>query len=81
MNKLKLHRIYKHFKGDYYITEDIAIDSETLKEVVLYRQLYGEGKLWARPIESFLDEVDHKKYPNVKQKYKFQLQNKKSVRE
>ena len=44
-------RIYKHFKGDYYIVEDIALDSETLEEVVVYRQLYGEHKLFIRKKE------------------------------
>ena len=74
MNELKINRIYKHFKGDYYLVEDVARDSETKGEMVIYRRLYGDGGLWVRPKDMFLSEVDHKKYPDVKQKYRFELQ-------
>ena len=75
MQELKIKGIYKHFKGDYYLVEDIVKYSETKEEMVLYRQLYGENTLWVRPKEMFLSEVDHEKYPNVTQKYRFELQN------
>ena len=71
--EIQLHRVYRHFKGDYYLVEDLAHDSETNEEVVIYRKLYGDGSLWVRPLSMFLSEVDHERYPNVKQRYRFEL--------
>ncbi len=79
MQDLKINGIYKHFKGDYYLVLDIAYHSETKEPYVLYRALYGDNTLWVRPIDMFLSEVDHQKYPNVKQKYRFELQDIPSV--
>lgn len=73
--EVKIHGIYKHFKGDLYIVEDVAVHSETREKYVVYRALYGENNLYIRPYEMFMSKVDKQKYPNVKQEYRFELQN------
>lgn len=79
MREIKLKHIYRHFKGDYYLVEDLANDSETGEPYVVYRKLYGDGGLWIRPLAMFLSPVDRKKYPNAMQEYRFELQTIESV--
>ncbi|MBQ3293543.1 DUF1653 domain-containing protein [Candidatus Saccharibacteria bacterium] len=72
MRELKVHGVYRHFKGKCYIVEGVAKHSEDLSDYVVYRQLYGEGELYIRPLSMFLSEVDHEKYPEVKQRWRFE---------
>ena len=75
MREIQLKRVYRHFKGDYYLVEDLARDSETGEWCVIYRKLYEDGGLWIRPLSMFLSKVDKEKYPNAAQEYRFELQD------
>lgn len=81
MQEVKLKRVYRHFKGDHYLVEDLAKHSETGEQYVVYRKLYGDGSLWIRPLAMFLEEVDREKYPDCPQQYRFQLLDIPSVKD
>lgn len=83
-NRFNPGDIVRHFKrellsdeeraGNMYLYEIIGVarHSETMEEMMVYKPLYGDGGMYVRPLEMFLGEVDHEKYPDVKQKYRFE---------
>ena len=84
-NRFNPGDIVQHFKREFLTKEEragnmylyeivgIAIHSETREPMMVYRLLYDDGGMYVRPLEMFLSEVDHEKYPEVKQKYRFEL--------
>ena len=74
--ELKVGDTYRHFKGFIAKVITIATHTETGEMLVVYECTNSENHkagIYARPMEMFLSEVDHNKYPDVKQKYRFEL--------
>jgi hypothetical protein len=68
----KPQEIYRHFKGKIYQIVTLAHDSETFADVVVYQQLYAPYEVYVRPLDMFMSLVDTAKYPDAKQKYRFE---------
>ena len=76
MNQVKIGKIYRHFKGNYYFIQDVALDSETKERIVVYRPIYdrNDSQIWVRREEMFLEEIDQTRKDNITgQKYRFEL--------
>ena len=59
---------YRHYKGNEYTVLGLARHSETIEELVVYRQEYGDHGLWVRPASMFLEtvELEGKKVPRFR---------------
>ena len=66
-------QVYRHFKGNIYRIITIADHSETGERLVIYKRDETEERAYARPLDMFMSEIDKKKYPDAKEKYRFTL--------
>jgi len=74
MDTVKIGKVYRHFKGNYYYVENRALDSESKEWMVLYRPLYdrNDSQIWVRPEKMFFEEIPERPDNITGQKYRFQ---------
>lgn len=76
MEQVKIGKIYRHFKGNYYFIENVGLDSETMERVVIYKAIYNrkDSQIFVRKESMFLEEIDQNRKDNLTgQKYRFEL--------
>ncbi len=70
--------LYRHFKGNYYTVLGTATNTETNELLVIYRAEYGDKKLFARPLEMFIEKVNH--FNRILDRFEFQDDLKEKVK-
>lgn len=76
MKEVKIGRVYRHFKGNYYFVENVAYDSETKERMVVYKPLYNrdDGRsIWVRPKKMFLEQIPERSDNITGQNVRFKL--------
>ena len=63
---------YRHFKNRLYQIVAVAYNADDESPVVVYQALYGDFRVWVRPLEEFLSETDRTKYPDAAQRFRFE---------
>lgn len=65
--------IWVHFKGLKVEIISVGMHTETQEKLVVYRHADdNDTQIWIRPLEMFMSEIDHNKYPDVKSRWRFE---------
>ena len=77
MEQVKIGKVYRHFKGNYYFVENVALDSENTERMVVYKAIYDrpDSQIWVRPEKMFLEEIPGRPDNITGQKHRFELVN------
>ena len=76
MKEVQIGKVYRHFKGNYYFVENVALDSETKERMVVYKPIYdrNDSQIWVRRETMFLEEIDKSRKDNITgQTFRFEL--------
>jgi len=75
MEHVKIGRVYRHFKGNYYFVENIGLFSENKERMVIYKSLYNrdDSSIWIRPESMFLEEISNRPDNITGQTHRFEL--------
>lgn len=75
MEKVKIGKVYRHFKGNYYFVENVGLDSETQERIVIYKAIYDrdDSQIWIRPEKMFLEKISERPDNITGQKHRFEL--------